>query len=179
MNRYFFKCSRCLLRFTGDVEGRNSPNVEACPVCANLRVECLGSTMGRIVMTVPCNDKCVFAIGNDCSCSCGGKNHGSGLLVPVIRGVVDFAGVRLPGLQETAMNYAAYAQRLQSLKDSPPERFRVAIAAQKAGGWLPQGHYDTLCEWKNLIHKIKTCGTYAGRNKLIDSLSAVKLDLFM
>lgn len=35
---------------------------------------------GHVNPSVPCNAKCVNAIGPDCECSCGGANHGSGHL---------------------------------------------------------------------------------------------------
>ena len=89
------------------------------------------------MLTVPCDAKCVFAIGKTCDCSCGGKNHGSGLLAPVIRGVVDFSGVRVPGYQQTAADYRAYLARLQSLRDSPPAA--VAAALIESGTFAAEG----------------------------------------
>jgi hypothetical protein len=40
----------------------------------------------------PCDDRCTFAKGNLCECSCGGKNHG-----------IDYrgGGVRLPAPAES------------------------------------------------------------------------------
>lgn len=179
-NRFFYRCGRCLFRFTADVEGRNPPNVEGCPVCNNSRVECLGSTQGRVVLTVPCDAKCVFAIGKTCDCSCGGKNHGSGLLVPVIRGVVDFSGARVPGYQQTAADYRAYLARLQSLRDSPPPAVAAALKAKAdaGGGWVARGHYETLRDWEYTFSRIREGGTYKIRNQRIDAALNTKSDLF-
>jgi len=33
---------------------------------------------GTINRSKPCNDSCYYAIGCECSCSCGGKMHGVG-----------------------------------------------------------------------------------------------------
>ena len=49
--------------------------------------------------------------------------------MPVIRGVVDFSGVRVPGYQQTAADYRAYLARLQSLRDSPPAAVAAALKA--------------------------------------------------
>lgn len=32
-----------------------------------------------VVNTTPCDGRCTHAKGHECECSCGGKNHGSGL----------------------------------------------------------------------------------------------------
>lgn len=110
-NRFFFRCSQCLFRFAADVEGLRPPVVGACPVCSNQWVKCLGATKGVLSIGVPCNDKCVFAEGPDCSCSCAGRNHGSRLLVPVVRNVIDFKR-SFPRLDEAARVWSQFNTRI-------------------------------------------------------------------
>lgn len=33
-------------------------------------------------LIVPCDDRCMFAKGDDCDCECGGKNHKQGFRLP-------------------------------------------------------------------------------------------------
>lgn len=34
--------------------------------------------LGKVNHRVPCNAKCTEAVGHQCECSCGGRNHGAG-----------------------------------------------------------------------------------------------------
>lgn len=51
------------------------------------------SLMGRVDrnrlfvsgLACPCDGRCTNAVGPSCDCSCGGKNHGSGRLVEIVR----------------------------------------------------------------------------------------------
>lgn len=116
LNRFFFRCPRCLFKFSADVEGFRCPDVRACPVCAREYVECLGATKGVLSLGVPCNDVCGFAEAPTCSCSCGGKNHGSRLLIPVLRGVVDFDTGKFATLEAARREWAAWQAKLSEVK---------------------------------------------------------------
>lgn len=116
MNRFFYRCPKCLFKFTADVDGMRPPTVGDCPVCAWKYIKFLGATRGVLSVGVPCNDKCVFAEGPDCSCSCGGKNHGSKLLIPVVSHVVDFKG-KLPSLERAAAVWADFERREKAARE--------------------------------------------------------------
>ena len=106
-------------------------------------------------------------------------SHGSGLLVPVIRGVVDFSGARVPGYQQTAADYRAYLARLQSLRDSPPPAVAAALKAKAdaGGGWVARGHYETLRDWEYTFSRIREGGTYKIRNQRIDAALCAWMDI--
>lgn len=116
LNRFFFRCGRCLFKFTADTEGFRAPSVPACPVCAREYVECMGATKGVLSLGVKCNDVCVFAEGPDCSCACAGANHGSRLLIPVLKGVVDFQTGRFPTLEAARREWEAWQAKVSALK---------------------------------------------------------------
>lgn len=40
---------------------------------------------GTYSADVRCNGKCTHAKGGDCTCSCGGKNHGTGLVLSALQ----------------------------------------------------------------------------------------------
>lgn len=130
-NRFFFRCSQCLFRFAADVEGLRPPVVGACPVCSNQWVKCLGATKGVLSIGVPCNDKCVFAEGPDCSCSCAGRNHGSRLLVPVIRDVVDFKR-SFPRLDQAARLWSVFNARINEAREVLAAREHTGAADVRA-----------------------------------------------
>lgn len=47
---------------------------------------------------VPCDDRCMFAKGDDCDCECGGKNHQKGNLLTAVQREIPRtkAGRRIP-----------------------------------------------------------------------------------
>lgn len=40
------------------------------------------STKSTATAIIPCDDRCMFAKGDDCDCECGGKNHKQGHKLP-------------------------------------------------------------------------------------------------
>jgi hypothetical protein len=142
LNRFFFRCPRCLFKFTADAEGFRAPRVESCGVCQFAHVRCLGATKGVLSYATPCNDVCVFAEGPDCSCSCGGRNHGARLVVPVVRNVVEFTG-RLPTLERARALWNAWD-------------LRVAAARQFAEG-------DCLRIYERAVREVMESQSWANR----------------
>lgn len=127
MNRYFYQCPTCLLRFTADTDQDYSqPKVGACPVCHQHGITCLGATKGVLSYRTPCDDRCTGATGPDCSCSCGGRHHGSGLLVPTIGNIVDLSYQRIKGITQTRADYERYAEQLSTLPAYATHRIRAA-----------------------------------------------------
>jgi hypothetical protein len=148
MNRYFYQCGTCLLRFTADAEqDYQQPRTGTCPVCANQHIQCLGATKGVLSYKAPCDDRCTNALGPDCSCACGGKLHGSGLLVPTIGNIVDLSYERIKGIAQTRREYEKYAEELATLpsyaayrirnQKTYPARMRMIAQAQTRLGIQP------------------------------------------
>jgi hypothetical protein len=53
-----------------------------CPKCGSHRVKS-NAVVGKVSKKV-CNDDCINAEGHQCSCQCGGKNHGKGHLIEYV-----------------------------------------------------------------------------------------------
>lgn len=51
-----------------------------CPVCNGTWIQTT-ALEGVHVAHKPCDDRCVNAANSICHCSCGGKNHGGGILL--------------------------------------------------------------------------------------------------
>lgn len=171
MNRFFFRCPSCFLKFTADVEGVRRPSVVECPVCTSRHLKCLGSTKGVVRMDVPCNDKCVFAEGPDCSCSCGGANHGSKLLVPVVSGVVDFSGKGPSWLVETAIKkHRWWTAEMAAIEVGRPEHVKAAFAAGRTGSDEQRRLIRDWQDWRSALQL--GCESWQGREKKLKAFRA-------
>lgn len=141
MNRFFYKCSRCLLKVAIDAE--RQPYFDPCPVCdAHYGViKFLGATKGVLSMQTKCNDVCTFAEGPNCSCSCAGANHGSRIVVPVLGKVLDLDASRFPGFAELSANYQRFTLEMGAL---------IASRPSSLGKWV----------WDGVIRRIYEGGSY-------------------
>lgn len=66
---------------------------------------------------IPCDDRCMFAKGDDCDCECGGKNHQKGSMLTAVQREIPrtVAGRRIPlltpGTPEWDIAWAMYEAR--------------------------------------------------------------------
>jgi hypothetical protein len=139
--RYFVRCTTCLAVSAID---EHPASVMQCGLCAGTL-----ETMGRVERNrlvrdeylCPCDDRCTSARGPLCTCKCSGKNHGSNLLVHVIRdaGKVPTVTPAL-GREQARLNADEYrAARLALLALLDTLRNRKAAA-----GWLDVADYNQL-----------------------------------
>jgi DNA invertase Pin-like site-specific DNA recombinase len=70
-------------------------------------------------MIVPCDDRCMFAKGDDCDCECEGRNHKQGhRMTPAQRAIVKTAsGRRIKPILKNDPDYAR-ARRAEKLRKS-------------------------------------------------------------
>jgi len=105
-----YRCSGCLDVVFASESCRDGV---ACGACGG-GLEFLGRVTGdRLTATVEqcaCDGRCTGAVGPQCSCQCGGVNHGTGRLVEVVR---DLGAVpRLTGQRGVAHLVAVAAEWL-------------------------------------------------------------------
>ena len=93
--RFFIKCKKC--NYRGTVEGTKTitrysyyqrtktditwnidRNNHACPNCNTSEYLEIKALKGTKVTNIACGPKCYNAVGPNCDCECGGKNHGLG-----------------------------------------------------------------------------------------------------
>lgn len=100
----YFRCAGCLAVSALEFAGQSSRDAldaafrsvnptytpaDRLPVCdCDGRLEVMGVVKGQRFVTghshqCECNERCVDAPGPNCSCRCGGKNHGTGMRVEV------------------------------------------------------------------------------------------------
>lgn len=85
------------------------------------------------VAIIPCDDRCMFAKGDDCECECGGKNHKQGHKLPAHQREIirTKAGRRVryltPGTHDFRLAETMYARRQEGItkKDIAAE-FKVS-----------------------------------------------------
>lgn len=67
---------------------------------------------------IPCDDRCMFAKGDDCDCECGGKNHKQGHKLPQHQREIlrTKAGRRVKYLTPATSEFA-FAAHLHSLRE--------------------------------------------------------------
>lgn len=86
MSRVFYKCPDCLEVLV--VEGEHAGRLGLpCAICS-AQLTFMGEVVGTAGMggeePEPCDARCTSARGPNCSCECGGANHGHDRLVSVI-----------------------------------------------------------------------------------------------
>jgi len=70
---------------------------------------------------IPCDDRCMFAKGDDCDCECGGKNHKQGHKLPAHQREIirTKAGRRVkhltPGTYDFRLAETMYARRQEGM----------------------------------------------------------------
>lgn len=98
------------------------------------------SLNSRMDATVPCNAKCVDAAGPDCTCSCGGANHGSGLTVYRILSRTNSEIADILALQPVT---GAQAPELLAKLGAAEDRARVAFERR-----VPQPTWEQIEAWR-------------------------------
>ena len=79
------------------------------------------STKSTATAIIPCDDRCMFAKGDDCDCECGGKNHKQGHKLPAHQREIirTKAGRRVkyltPGTRDFRFAESLYAMRQEGM----------------------------------------------------------------
>ncbi len=139
MDRIFLRCKGCLQ--VAAVDGKAPPRGTKCTVCEG-DIDYMGRVHeSRLVKTeerCPCDARCTSAGGPTCDCACGGKNHGSNMLVTV---TIDAGGIpRITPLKPEkaraifAEFTAAKAETQARLEAVFPE-FKAQRAGERLDGW--------------------------------------------
>lgn len=171
--RYFHRCADCLSVAALDREyGRAQ-----CAECGG-RMEYMGRTskiadsqLVRDTWRCPCDARCTHAMGPDCDCRCGGKNHGSGMWVPVTEsaGAVPLVHVK-PGARKFADHYRAL---VESVRAAIQERYGRAIALKAGGVHLEGPEYRLYCRgaaFNRRLNEVQGYRAHHTRNRKLEQL---------
>lgn len=174
--RYFYRCRGCLDVCTSaeELPLAYRVTVAVCGTCGE-HLEYLGrAERERLVkdgVRCACDDRCTSARGPLCSCSCGGRNHGAGMLA-VVRYSVDLGAVPV-----LVMPSPARAARL--LADWVTFRdgravLQVELGAlldrRAAGEFLPRADFERLLRLQVINRKLGGYSSHAGRMRALASV---------
>lgn len=160
-SRWFVRCADCLS--VAAVEA--VPAGMLCGLCGG-RVEEMGRvTRDRRGMVTAaydapaCDARCTHARGPSCDCPCGGKNHGTGVTVPV---------VVTEGAPRASMPPEGKARRVAEEWRAELARVRATLAgrmsrAQRDGAWLGGGDYGLVMQYRRVLAHAKGLRTHKGR----------------
>jgi len=164
MSRWYVRCADCLT--VSAVDSDKHPVKALCGICGG-SIETMGRVYRDHLQTgtheeCKCDDRCVSALGPNCNCQCGGKNHGAGMLGYYT--VTETAS--LPTLTRSGNHETRKAQA---------EQYRAAIAAATATvealshGWghMSTEQYRKLNSTRSRIWKAQKARTHAARMKAL------------
>jgi hypothetical protein len=175
---HFYRCTDCLSVCTSaellSYRNRSGDIVAGgkCGACDGI-LEYLGRTeRDRLIKehdACPCDDRCTSARGPNCSCRCGGANHGSHMTVTVR---TDEGGIPVamidPAARLKAEEYRAAKQRFW---DAWNARYRAITDKKNRGEWIDSfGLYLRGQDYARAYHKTVELRTHGSRNRKIHAL---------
>jgi hypothetical protein len=165
--RWYVRCSTCLA--VSAVEEHPNLGDWRCGICG-------GSfeNMGRVErdrlihehMAAICDDRCTSARGPICNCKCGGKHHGSHMVVRVVRDAGPVPTVTpSAGREQCRLNAEEYRRmRAAALALLDP------LLASRRRGYLPTAEYDRMRQLQAALRKAHEARTHRAR---VNALHAV------
>ena len=135
-DRNFYRCHDCLTVFAvdsvrGGRMGRGDP--DRCGVCDG-KADWMGRVrrgmLTRTHFECPCDERCTGARGPNCECSCGGENHGTGVLVEVVDCVAKIPATLVR--HDALANAQAYRAKLAAVEALAESRKRLTGGGYEA-----------------------------------------------
>jgi hypothetical protein len=169
INRYYYRCSDCL---SAVVLQEKLFEVECA--CGG-EFELLGQVTDtghwrRVEEKPPCDGRCTGARGWKCDCVCGGENHGTKLLVEVVRegGV---ARVRPPDA-DAIRRAEEYRAARQAVHDAMARVFGEDYRRFKERRWVESREkWETMWAVKQELKRIARLATHAARMRRLGQLA--------
>jgi hypothetical protein len=176
---HFYRCADCLSICTSadalqyrHARGYLVPGGK-CGACDG-PLEYLGRTeRDRLIKeheACPCDDRCTSARGPNCSCKCGGQNHGSNMTVTVR---TDEGGIPVAMIDPAARLKAnEYRAAKKEFWDVWNPRYRAITDKKQRGEWIEafSVYVDGQC-LARAFHKACDLRTHAGRNRKLNALT--------
>jgi len=142
--RWYYKCGDCFATVCLD----SQPIQPTCAVCGGI-MRLMGEVRGthdwtRTEKVCVCNEACVDASGPDCSCACGGINHGIGMKGYVEVDMESGKIVVTPPDHTNVEKHRQIAAEYRAARDTAKARLEAGLAAKygdlfeqfKTGNWV-------------------------------------------
>jgi hypothetical protein len=176
---HFYRCADCLSICTS-VEALSYRHHHGyivaggkCGACDGT-LEYLGQTERDCLIkeheACPCDDRCTSARGPNCSCRCGGENHGSNMTVTVR---TDQGGIPVAMIDPKARCKAqVFRAAKQAFWDAWNPKYRAVTDRKQNGEWI--SNFTLYLEGQSFTrayHKAVDLRTEASRNRRILGLA--------
>jgi hypothetical protein len=162
--RWFVRCVDCLT--IAAVTEQPDCYTWRCGICKGA-IENMGKVeRDRLTHThlgSPCDDRCTFARGPHCDCSCGGKNHGSRLVVKIVRDAGPVPIVQMPNPEKAkriAAEYHDYRARVLA-------RLDTLAALKRRGEYLSDANFRCLRAIQKALRTAHAARTHEARMRAL------------
>lgn len=181
MERHFYRCLDCL-----EVQAIDGPQLRGQWVDGMIRwpqCDCSGNLkwMGKVQglsliqahLGCPCDGRCTGALGGNCDCSCGGKNHGTRRLVQMITNVGPIPKIApRADLNERLVHVAEFKAAKEAALARIAAKFGERYQDYKAGQYIAGDTYWQIKETCTALHKASRCATHKGRMTALAKVAA-------
>jgi hypothetical protein len=172
INRWFVRCRLCLS--IGAVDAISLPKgTLVCSGCDG-PIEIMGRVDGctsHLETRCKCDARCTNAKGPNCDCSCGGKNHGSGMLVSFAEHSVSGCVLRINATDKAL----AVAKEFREAMIPLNREIRLLIEQRNTyGGRLPSVDYSRLCYLERVRSLARKSKTHTKRMELLKEFKGTK-----
>lgn len=144
--RHFWRCLDCLSVMATDGEKADFQHYDpGRGVVFSLKCGCNGRLdyMGEVhrdrlateSWACPCDARCTNAPGPKCECSCGGKNHGTGIVVRVLKDAGGVPRITPPNAARAALIATAFRMAKAEARERIGWAF-TAMARKDRGEWV-------------------------------------------
>lgn len=180
IQRHFWRCSDCLsvVATEGETDAYYKLNSYGGRY---LGIDCtcggIYTHMGRVErqrlvkdeLRCACDARCTHAAGPTCECSCGGVNHGKGVVVAV---TVDKGGVpQIKPVDTKALKVAEeFREAVEETKKALGWAFEV-IQLKNQGVWV---EYDKFCSMISVMKKFRTAQGYQTHKRRMAALQELQ-----
>lgn len=171
MKLTYVRCRCCLATSTVEAYSANM----FCGVCHDAEpLEVMGVVTPygwqKMVDRCKCDHRCTFATGPKCECSCGGENHGAGML-----GFVEVVAETGKVSVTANKNKEKHAKNGAEFRALCAEVDRVLNAVQgmtafKKGTWIPRGQWEECSYLRKEFRHARDLRSHSGRVKNLKAL---------
>lgn len=171
MNRFFYICPDCLFHAAAEAEGHRAPPAGQCPVCSqNMQIQ--GATRGVLSYQTPCDDRCTMATGRNCTCNCGGRNHGSQIVVPIINKFLDLTHYPQAPLAELRANWQKWHRLTTTLTEQLPADLATALDDYDQGRRITGSLWNDVINFRRATRHARSLKLYRLRFKALEDIRA-------
>ena len=172
---HFYRCAGCLNTFTVTDRltdrGWSKYEIALC-VCGSERVEYLGqSTVDQRLQETrelcACDHRCTEARGPNCTCKCGGINHGNGLMITVIRDKGPIPKLESPSPIKWRRTRDEWIDAQKAAEDRMEKKHGQNLADLKIGRRIEYGAFSAINADRARQREAGAAKTHAGRMKKI------------